>query len=290
MIIKNKKGRKAWSFFIPVLLAVFIGGFSLASNLGCVSRNEQDTIEKAEVKTTPLEQEQTNDLVDQLSQAFERASSSVSPSVVSIIAEQEVQIRRFGFPDDAFRDFFGEDFFDRFFGIPQPRREEKRTIKSLGSGVIVTEDGYILTNNHVIEKAEKLIVLIGDDNRHEAEIVGSDPPTDVAVIKIDGKNLPSATLGDSAVINVGQWVIAIGNPFQLTHTVTAGIISAKGRSSVGLAEYEDFIQTDASINSGNSGGALADLDGHVIGINTAIASPTGGNIGIGFAIPINMEK
>jgi serine protease Do len=147
-----------------------------------------------------------------------------------------------------------------------------------------------LTNNHVVEKADKLSVVIGDKKKFSAKVIGADPPTDVAVIKIDVENLPAAMLGDSDKVKVGQWVIAVGNPFQLMHTVTAGIISAKGRSSVGLADYEDFIQTDASINPGNSGGALADLEGHVIGINTAIASPSGGNIGIGFAIPINMAK
>ena len=290
MIVKNNKSRKVWTFFIVVLTAGFIGGFSLAANFGCASEDKQDRARSAQVETSLPEGEQTGDLADRLSRAFERASSGVSSSVVSIIAEQEVQIRQFGFPDDAFRDFFGEDFFERFFGAPQPRQEEKRTVRSLGSGVIVTEDGYILTNNHFIENAEKLLVLMGDDKRYEAEVVGTDPPTDMAVIKIDGKDFPAAKLGDSDNINVGQWVIAIGNPFQLTHTVTAGIVSAKGRSSVGLAEYEDFIQTDASIYSGNSGGALADLDGRVVGINTAIASPTGGNIGIGFAIPINMAK
>ena len=215
----------------------------------------------------------------------------MSSSVVSIIAEQEIQAQRyFGFPDDAFKDFFGEDFFRRFFGAPPQGQESKRTVRSLGSGVIVTKDGYILTNSHVVEEASKIRVLLKDNRDYEAEVVGTDPPSDVAVIKIDANDLPVATIGDAQKVTVGQWVIAVGNPFQLSHTVTAGIISATGRSSVGLAEYEDFIQTDASINPGNSGGALADLNGNVIGINTAIASPSGGNIGIGFAIPIDMAK
>lgn len=230
------------------------------------------------------------DIMQQISKAFEQASNEVSPAVVSIFAEQTVAVQSpFGMPDEAFKDFFGEDLFKRFFGAPQ-NQEQKRTVRSLGSGVIVSNDGYILTNNHVVEKAEKLSVVVGDKKTYDAQIIGTDPPTDVAVIKIKGKELPVASLGNSDNVKIGQWVIAVGNPFQLMHTVTAGIISAKGRSSVGLAEYEDFIQTDASINPGNSGGALADLEGNVIGINTAITSPSGGNIGIGFAIPINMAK
>jgi serine protease Do len=233
---------------------------------------------------------QARELVEQISEAFEHASSQVSPAVVSIFAEQIVEVQNpFGMPDEAFKDFFGGDLFKRFFGTPQPE-EQKRTVRSLGSGVIVSKDGYILTNNHVVEKAEKLSVVVGDNKTYAAKIIGTDPPTDVAVIKIEGKDLPVASLGNSDGVKIGQWVIAVGNPFQLMHTVTAGIISAKGRSSVGLADYEDFIQTDASINPGNSGGALADLDGNVIGINTAITSPSGGNIGIGFAIPINMAR
>lgn len=283
------KGTKQNIFFLlSIALCLSVTNLFL-SGCGVVSEevNNAESESSYPASQNPEEQE----LVTIISQAFESASSKVSSSVVSIIAEQEIKVqRRFGFPDDAFKDFFGEDFFERFFGLPQQRQEEERTVRSLGSGVIVTEDGYILTNNHVIEKAEQLLVLTGDDKRYEAEVVGTDPPTDMAVFKIDGKNLPSASLGNSDNIKVGQWVIAVGNPFQLMHTVTAGIISAKGRSSVGLAEYEDFIQTDASINPGNSGGALADLDGKVIGINTAIASPSGGNIGIGFAIPINMAK
>ncbi len=147
-----------------------------------------------------------------------------------------------------------------------------------------------MTNNHVVNGANKLTVVLNDKKKYHAKVIGTDPQTDLAVIKIDVKDLPVATLGNSDNLKIGQWVIAVGNPFQLMHTVTAGIISATGRSSIGLAQYEDFIQTDAAINPGNSGGALSDLDGRVIGINTAISSPSGGNVGIGFAIPINMAK
>jgi serine protease Do len=282
------KINKSMIFLCVILVVGFIGGFLLASTLGHIpittDQENSETQSKSSVDT------QNHELLDQISRVFEGASAKVSPSVVTIFAEQTVQIQNpFGFPDDAFKEFFGEDFFKRFFGTPSPE-EQRRTIRSLGSGVIVTEDGYILTNNHVVAGAEKLSVVIGDKKNYEAKVIGTDPQTDVAVIKIKANDLHAASLGNSDEVKVGQWVIAVGNPFQLMHTVTAGIISAKGRSSVGLADYEDFIQTDASINPGNSGGALADLDGNVIGINTAISSPSGGNVGIGFAIPINMAR
>jgi serine protease Do len=228
-----------------------------------------------------------HELMQEISQAFEGAANKVSAFVVPIFAEQVVQQGQ-GSPDDPLRDYFGDDFLRRFFGFtPQP---QKKTVHSLGSGVIVSADGHILTNNHVVAGADKLTVILADKKKYIAKVVGTDPMTDMAVIKIAAQGLPSAVLGDSDAVQVGQWVIAVGNPFELLRTVTHGIISAKGRSSVGLAAYEDFIQTDAPINPGNSGGALADLDGNVIGINSAISSPTGGNVGLGFAIPINMAK
>jgi len=284
-MFRNAKKIGLWAV---VMLLVFVGFYVFALNKDASS--ETAIKELSENKGSVPGDPQTQEIMQQISAAFEQASTKISPSVVSIFAEQVVQVQSpFGMPDDAFKDFFGEDLFKRFFGFQQPR-EEKRTVRSLGSGVIVSKDGYILTNNHVVEKAEKLSVVVGDKKTYQAKIIGTDPPTDVAVIKINANNLPMASLGNSDEVKIGQWVIAVGNPFQLMHTVTAGIISAKGRSSVGLADYEDFIQTDASINPGNSGGALADLNGNVIGINTAITSPSGGNIGIGFAIPINMAR
>ncbi len=282
------KTNRNFLFLFVFLVVGFLVGILLAAPLGISPRATiQEQTVAPEVST---DIPQVHDLLSQISEAFEESAANVSSSVVSIFAEQTVQTQSpFGLPDDAFKDFFGEDFFKRFFGTPTPR-DEKRTVRSLGSGVIVTKDGYILTNNHVVANAEKLSVVVGDNKTYEAKIIGTDPPTDVAVIKIDANNLPAARLGDSDEVKVGQWVIAVGNPFQLFHTVTHGIISAKGRSSVGLADYEDFFQTDASINPGNSGGALADMESNVIGINTAIASPSGGNVGIGFAIPINMAK
>jgi serine protease Do len=232
---------------------------------------------------------QIHQLMTEISDAFERAARRVSVSVVPIYAEQVVVTQgQMNLPDDSFKDFFGQDFFRRFFEAPS--QPQKQTVRSLGSGVIVSKDGHILTNNHVVHGASKLTVMLGDKKSYDAKILGTDPQSDVAVIKINAENLPVATLGDSDKVKVGQWVIAVGNPFALMHTVTHGIISAKGRSSVGLAAYEDFIQTDAPINPGNSGGALADLDGNVVAINTAISTPSGGNVGLGFAIPINMAR
>ncbi len=188
------------------------------------------------------------------------------------------------FDDPFFRRFFGEEF-ERRFRIPKERREQ-----GLGSGVIVTPDGYIVTNNHVVEKADEIKVLLGDKRSFKAKLVGTDPKTDIAVIKIDATDLPTLAWGDSSRLQVGELVLAIGNPFGLNQTVTMGIISAVGRANVGIVDYEDFIQTDAAINPGNSGGALVNLKGELIGINTAIFSRTGGYMGIGFAIPSNMAK
>jgi len=228
-------------------------------------------------------------MMDAISSVFEQAAQKAGSSCVAIIAEHTVDAQSpFGMADEPSKKFSGEDIFKRFFGQSPPA--QKRTIPSLGSGVIVSADGMILTNNHVISKAEKLLVALRDKITYPAEIIGTDSQTDLAIIKIKAADLPAASLGDSDEVKVGQWVIAVGNPLQMMHTVTAGIISAKGRSSVGLAEFEDFIQTDASINPGNSGGALADLNGDVIGINTAISSLSGGSIGIGLAIPINMAR
>jgi serine protease Do len=283
-----KKTKSYWLFWVFALVIGFVGGVWLAPNLGFAHRSEPAR-EDVAAQGEPQKRLPAQQMMEDISQVFELAARQVSPSVVAITAEQEVTVQSpFGMPDDAFKEFFGEDFFKRFFG--QPPQEQKRTVRSLGSGVIISPDGMILTNNHVIANAEKLFVVVRDKKTYLAKVIGVDPQTDVGVIKIDARDLPAAALGNSDEVNVGQWVIAIGNPFQLMHTVTAGIISAKGRSSVGLADYEDFFQTDASINPGNSGGALADLKGNVIGINTAIASPSGGNIGIGFAIPINMAR
>ena len=213
------------------------------------------------------------------------------PSVVNISTTRIIKGRGFGGhsqpPLDPFRDFFGDEFIERFFG--QPPKKEYKT-QNLGSGFIISKDGYIFTNNHVIENADEIIVRLSDEREFKAEIIGRDAKTDLALIKIqDHDELPVAALGDSDKLEVGEWVIAIGNPFGVGQTVTAGIVSAKGRE-IGAGPYDDFIQTDASINPGNSGGPLFNTKGEVVAINTAIYSPSGGNVGIGFAIPVNMAK
>lgn len=221
-------------------------------------------------------------VAEQMSEAFEAASNKVGPSVVPIYAEKKVEVSE-----------EMSELYRRYFGQEMPEDSEgnsTQTLRSVGSGVVARAGGYILTNNHVVADATKLTVILEDGKRHDAKVVGTDPPTDLAVIKVDVNNLPAAQFGSSQSLRVGQWVIAVGNPFQLLHSVTAGIVSATGRSSIGVAAYEDFIQTDASINPGNSGGALADLDGKVVGINTAIASNSGVGAGVGFAIPIDMAK
>ncbi len=185
-------------------------------------------------------------------------------------------------------DPFG-DFWRKFFGGPSPRGPFRQ--KSLGSGFIIDKDGSILTNNHVVDNASKIVVKLADEREFEAKVIGKDAKTDIAVIKINAKeSFPVAPLGDSDRLEVGEWVMAIGNPFGLDNTVTSGIVSAKGRHLPGGGPYDSFIQTDASINPGNSGGPLINLRGEVVGINSAIYSRSGGNIGIGFAIPVNLVK
>ncbi len=236
--------------------------------------------------------------VEDLSTAFEHVAEVIRPSVVSVTSLQKIETPQTRMPpplfDSPFRDFFGDEFLRRFFGdIPRaPRGGGRRELfrRGLGTGVIVSDDGYILTNNHVVRDADKVTVQLSDRRTFTAKVVGTDPKTDIAVLKIEADGLHPAKLGDSDKVRVGQWVVAAGNPFGLTATITAGIISAKGRSNVAAAEYEDFIQTDAAINPGNSGGPLVNLRGEVIGINTAIVTRSGGYMGIGFAIPINMAR
>lgn len=204
----------------------------------------------------------------------------VSPAVVNIRVSQTVT-RRNPFGDDAFR---------RFFGIPDSPGGPQE-VASAGSGVIVDADrGYILTNHHVVGDADEIQISLIDGSIHDAEIVGSDPATDIAVIKVDVDGLVDMPIGDSNGARVGDFVIAIGNPFGLGHTVTSGIISALGRTGISRDGYEDFIQTDASINPGNSGGALVNMNGELIGINSAIISRSGGNVGIGFAVPTEIAS
>jgi len=223
-------------------------------------------------------------IVKAMSNTFADIAEKVSPSVVTITSEQVYKHPAM----DQYKGF--QDMFPKQLWpfLPDGNREMKSI--SLGSGIIISKDGYILTNNHVVEKGENIKVQIADNKEYDAEIVGADPKTDVALIKIDAKGLKPLKMGDSDKIRAGEWVLAIGSPFSgsLSQTVTQGIVSATGRNSVGLNDYENYIQTDAAINPGNSGGALVNLDGELVGMNSAIASRSGGYQGIGFAIPINL--
>ena len=246
--------------------------------------------------TTPLvglaEEEQSIATLRQMGRAFASIAEKASPAVVGIQATRKVRSdassRGWSPSDPSFED----ELFKYFFGprrSPRNREEPDSPQVAQGSGFIISPDGYILTNNHMVGGAETVTVQLDDGHKVTAEIVGTDPQTDVAVVKIDEENLPYIKLANSDALGVGEWVVAIGNPFGLSHTVTAGIVSAKGRNSIGVAAYEDFIQTDAAINFGNSGGPLLNLDGEAVGINTAIIGP-GGNVGIGLAIPSNMAE
>jgi len=223
------------------------------------------------------------------SRAFTEVAQKAIPAVVSVRVEKTITDQG----STYFYSPFDDDFFERFFG-PRPRRPaptpRKRQQIGQGSGFIISPDGYILTNNHVVGEADKIVVTLQDGKEYDtAKLIGTDPKSDVALIKIDAQDLPVIELGDSDALQIGEWVIAVGSPFGLQATVTVGVVSAKSRG-VGITEYEDFIQTDAAINPGNSGGPLLNVDGKAVGINTAIFSQSGGYMGIGFAIPINMAK
>jgi serine protease Do len=253
------------------------------------------------VLTSPTLAQSSAKAAKELSSAFSAAAKEAMPAVVSIKVEKAIEANpmTFGTPfgyNDPFG-LFGDEFLRKFFGdrLPPQQQQQQAPQKyyehGQGSGFIISKDGYILTNNHVVGDVDKITVELQDGRKFEnAKLIGTDPDSEVALIKIDGENFPVLPMGNSDKIEIGDWVIAIGNPFSLNETVTVGVISAVGRSNVHIAAYEDFIQTDAAINPGNSGGPLINLDGQVIGINTAIFSQSGGYMGIGFAIPINMAR
>jgi serine protease Do len=230
--------------------------------------------EKVRIDSKPLARE------GGMAKSYADVVDKVAPSVVSISTSKMLRQRAYGnIPDELLP----------YYGIPRGANRPQSTPTGLGSGVVITSDGYILTNNHVVQGADEVKVTL--DSSHQeyiAEVIGTDPESDVAVVKIDAKDLPAITVADSTKARVGDVVLAFGNPFGLRQTVSMGIVSGLGRSDIGIANYADFIQTDASINPGNSGGALVDADGRLLGINTAIFSQTGGSVGIGFAIPVNM--
>jgi serine protease Do len=245
----------------------------------CMGKDKADSLPKNDKLTT----------AKSLGLAFVEVAKKVQPSVVNVTTEKTITMKpweRYG--EDYFKGSPFEDFFKGFGFSPREKGKEYRhKQRSGGSGVIVDKEGYILTNNHVVEGADKVKVRLIDGREFTAIVKGQDSRTDLAVLHIKAKDLPVATLGDSDKLEVGEWAIAIGSPFGLEHTVTVGVISAKGRSGLGTGTYEDFVQTDASINPGNSGGPLINIDGEVVGINAMIIQP---GTGIGFAIPINMAK
>ncbi|WP_300087667.1 Do family serine endopeptidase [uncultured Nitrosomonas sp.] len=265
--------QKLWLIFtqtVAVLLAIFFVVSTLRPELlPWTPRGKLATIREA-----------VKGKVEQTLSAggFHTAAEVAMPSVVNIFTSKEVRAAPHPFMDDP--------TFQRFFGD----RFGPRTERSLGSGVIVSPEGYILTNHHVVEAANEIQVALMDGRNAQARVIGSDPESDLAVLKIDLDNLPSIAFGESEKARVGDIVLAIGNPFGVGQTMTMGIIGALGRSQVGLSTFENFIQTDAAINPGNSGGALTDTSGNLIGINTAIYSRSGGSLGIGFAIPVDAAK
>ncbi len=229
---------------------------------------------------------------ENISKAFTYVAKKAIPGVVFIKGQMNgSEDLNETAPDGYQNPFDYEEFFNRFFGGPSPRgRMPQPPQISQGSGFLVSPDGYIMTNAHVVKGADKMSVILNDGRELDATLVGLDSHTDIAIIKIDGKDLPFLSLGDSDAMEIGEWVVAIGSPFQLEASLTVGVVSAKGRQNLRITDLEDFIQTDAAINPGNSGGPLLNLQSEVIGINTAIVSRTGGYMGIGFAIPSNMAK
>lgn len=279
---KNRLVVSAGLIFIGVIV-----GLIIASDLGVIStlKTVPKAISKEDIKDLQSDIK-TPPLPGVTDQVFIRASKKVTKSVVNISTTRLVN------GGNAQNPFFNDPFFRRFFGeeflhsLPPHKRKEQ----SLGSGVIVDPRGYIVTNYHVIAKADEIKIYMEDKKEYVATVIGSDEKIDLAVLKIEGDNFPAIEWGDSDKLQVGEYVLAVGNPFGLNQTVTMGIVSAVGRSNVGIADYENFIQTDAAINPGNSGGALVNTRGELVGINTAIYSRSGGYMGIGFAVPSNMAR
>ncbi len=272
----NRKKLLTWVWVVVLVAVGVVSGLIVSSRLGIMNLSRAQK-EKA-FKVSPA--------LVQMSDALADVAAQVTPTVVNISTTKTVKEENPMYP------FFEDPFFRKFFGEPNEPggKEYKYKERSLGSGVIVSSDGYIITNNHVVEGANEIRVVLADKREFRAKVVGADSRSDVAVIKIPAKDLPAITWGNSDKLRPGEMVMAVGSPFGLTQSVTMGIISAVGRANVGIEDYEDFIQTDAAINPGNSGGALVNMKGELVGINTAIYSRTGGYQGIGFAVPSDMAK
>ena len=282
-----KHGR---SWVIPfVLLAVgIVIGIVVASDMGWLPTGsaEPDSMPNGIVR--PITTAPQLPMAGGNAKNFVEIAKMVKPAVVNIAASRSGKSgdgpQSSPFDDPFFRRFFGDEFFKR----DQPHRERKE--RGQGSGVIVDPNGLIITNNHVVNKADEIRVFLSDKREFKGKLIGTDTKTDIAVVKIDATGLSTIPLANSDQLEVGEFVLAVGSPFGLTQSVTMGIVSAVGRASMGIAEYEDFIQTDAAINPGNSGGALVNVRGELVGINTAIFSQSGGNMGIGFAVPSNLAR
>jgi serine protease Do len=262
------------SFLIVAVMCVL--GIALCGNL-CLPADSFGAAPKVSAQSV--------ESLTKIGRAMAEVSAAVKPAIVNISTTRTVKIAGGSDP-------FDDPFFRRFFGdrFGQHRQPKEHKSAALGSGVIISSDGYIITNYHVVKDADEIKVLLSDKREFSGKVIGSDPKTEISVVKIEAKGLPPLNWGDSDALEVGEIVLAVGNPFGLNQTVTMGIVSAVGRANVGIADYEDFIQTDAAINPGNSGGALVNVRGEVVGINTAIFSTSGGYQGIGFAIPSNMVK
>ena len=291
-----KGNRRIQGFFaiigVGLLMAGIAMGLSIAGNFSHVQGTAQNVFNRdSQAIAKPMRTgmpviggQDIHSQSDTLIQVAKRARPAVVNISTMVTSKGRSPMRSPFFDDPFFRRFFGEEFEHRF------RQEESPRQQGTGSGVIVSSHGYIITNHHVVEEGDEIQVTLSDKRTFTAEIVGTDPKTDLALLKIEADDLPVLSWGDSRDLQVGEIVMAVGNPFGLNQTVTMGIVSAVGRANVGIVDYEDFIQTDAAINPGNSGGALVNLKGELIGINTAIFSRSGGYMGIGFAIPSNMAK
>lgn len=275
MLRFNKKITAAW--IVVLLFAGAVVGLTISSRFDLINFGSAAT--RPTLKVSPALTELSNALAD--------VAAAVTPSVVNISTTKTVKQENPLYP------FFEDPFLRKFFGQPDGSgggRYQEFKERSLGSGVIVSPDGYIVTNNHVIDGASEIKVVLNDKSEFKGKVIGTDPRSDIAVIKIDAKHLPALQWGSSDELRAGEMVMAVGSPFGLSQSVTTGIVSAVGRANVGITDYEDFIQTDAAINPGNSGGALINMRGQLVGVNTAIFSRTGGYQGIGFAVPAKIAK
>jgi len=282
--MKNIRQRFTGMRFIAPALAAALGAtFAIGGAIGFTSHRQPQSLIPAASASNGMNG------MPALTMSFAPIVKNAQPAVVSIASTKVVKISG----DEGLSPLFDDPMFRQFFGDgPQNRsgKQREQREQGLGSGVIVAPDGYILTNNHVIDGANEIKVYTSDKRELKARVIGADPKTDIAVVKVEAKNLPTLPFADSSQAQVGDIVLAIGNPFGVGQTVTMGIISATGRGNLGIEDYEDFIQTDAAINPGNSGGALINASGQLIGINTAILSRAGGNQGVGFAVPANLAR